>query len=331
MSVATTESKIDVDGRAGTAAAYGNANRLAGVRMRTEALNRAKIAISNLDFFYGGYKALSGISLKLPEKQVTGMIGPSGCGKSTLLRVLNRLHDMYPGQRATGEVLLDGQDILGPEVDLPRLRSRIGMVFQEPTPFPMSIRENIAFGVTLYEKLSRQEMDERVEGALIRRAVDRGQGQSVRGGRQAVGRPAAASLYRSRPRDPPGGDPTRRADQRARSDQHAKDRGSDQRAEEGLNHCHRHSQPAAGRALRRPGRVLLSRRDRRDGIGGADVHRPPAAGPCRPSCGSCSEGWANRNPHRSACLGSPADGYPEQSDYRTAGAGATPTNKWEAD
>jgi phosphate transport system ATP-binding protein len=171
MSGATTGSKIATDGMPGTAAAYGKSGGVAGVRMHTEALHHAKIAINNLDFFYGGYKALNGISLELPEKQVTGLIGPSGCGKSTLLRVLNRLYDMYPGQRATGEALLDGQDILGPKVDLPRLRRRIGMVFQKPTPFPMSIRENVAFGVKLYEKLSRPEMDERVEGALIRAAL----------------------------------------------------------------------------------------------------------------------------------------------------------------
>jgi phosphate transport system ATP-binding protein len=171
MSGATSARKIDADRRAGIAAPSGRLSGLGGVPMHTDTLNHAKIAIKNLDFFYGGYQALNGVSLKLPEKQVTGLIGPSGCGKSTLLRVLNRLYDMYPGQRATGEVLLDGQDILGSEVDLPRLRSRIGMVFQQPTPFPMSIHDNVAFGVRVHEKLSRADMDERVEGALTSAAL----------------------------------------------------------------------------------------------------------------------------------------------------------------
>ncbi len=114
---------------------------------------------------------MKGISLDLPERQVTGMIGPSGCGKSTLLRVLNRMYDLYPNQRATGEVMMDGQNILGPEIDVGALRSRIGMVFQKPTPFPMSIYDNIAFGVKLHEKLSKRQMDERVEWSLTRAAL----------------------------------------------------------------------------------------------------------------------------------------------------------------
>ena len=130
-----------------------------------------RIAIRGLDFFYGATQALRGISLDLPDRQVTGMIGPSGCGKSTLLRVLNRMYDLYPGQRATGEVLLDGRNIIGPEIDAIALRARIGMVFQKPTPFPMSIHENIAFGVRLHEKLSKSAMDERVEQALTRAAL----------------------------------------------------------------------------------------------------------------------------------------------------------------
>jgi len=130
-----------------------------------------RIAIENLEFFYGTNKALKGIALDLPERRVTGMIGPSGCGKSTLLRVLNRMYDLYPGQRAEGEVLLDGENILAPSVDLNLLRSRIGMVFQKPTPFPMSIIENIAFGVKLHERLNRAEMEERVEWSLSRAAL----------------------------------------------------------------------------------------------------------------------------------------------------------------
>jgi phosphate transport system ATP-binding protein len=133
--------------------------------------NAPRIAIKNLDFYYGAHKALKGINLNLPDRQVTGMIGPSGCGKSTLLRVLNRMYDLYPGQRATGEAMLDGQNIIDPGLDLNRLRSKIGMVFQKPTPFPMSIYNNIAFGVKLHEKLTKSQMDERVEWSLTRAAL----------------------------------------------------------------------------------------------------------------------------------------------------------------
>jgi phosphate transport system ATP-binding protein len=130
-----------------------------------------RVAIRDLDFFYGDNRALKGITLDLPDRQVTGMIGPSGCGKSTLLRVLNRMYSLYPGQRATGEVLLDGQNIIAADVDTNELRSKVGMVFQKPTPFPMSIHENVAFGVRLHEKLSKSAMDERVEWALSRAAI----------------------------------------------------------------------------------------------------------------------------------------------------------------
>jgi phosphate transport system ATP-binding protein len=132
---------------------------------------RPKLSLINLGFRYGETVALKGITLDLPARQVTGLIGPSGCGKSTLLRVLNRLYDMYPGQSASGAVLLDGIDILGPEVDLRRLRTRVGMVFQEATTFPMSIRGNIAFGIALHEHLSRAETALRVEQALTRAAL----------------------------------------------------------------------------------------------------------------------------------------------------------------
>jgi phosphate transport system ATP-binding protein len=116
-----------------------------GIQTRANSnLNEPRLAIRNLDFFYGGNQALKHVNLDLPDRQVTGMIGPSGCGKSTLLRVLNRMYDLYPGQRATGEVLMDGENIIAPEVDLNALRARIGMVFQKPTPFPMTIYENIA-------------------------------------------------------------------------------------------------------------------------------------------------------------------------------------------
>ena len=130
-----------------------------------------KVSIRNLNFFYDQHKALKDINLALHDKKVTAFIGPSGCGKSTLLRVLNRIYDLYPKQRATGEVLLDGQNILSPKQDLNLLRARIGMVFQKPTPFPMSIYDNIAFGIRLYEKLSNADMDDRVEAALRRAAL----------------------------------------------------------------------------------------------------------------------------------------------------------------
>ncbi len=131
----------------------------------------ARLSIRNLDFFYGTNQALKSIALDLPDKQVTGMIGPSGCGKSTLLRVLNRMYDLYPGQRAAGEVLMDGRNILAPDIDLNVLRSRVGMVFQKPTPFPMTIFENIAFGVKLHERLSRKDLNARVEWSLTRAAL----------------------------------------------------------------------------------------------------------------------------------------------------------------
>ena len=130
-----------------------------------------KISIRNLDFYYGTSKALKAISLPLYENKVTAFIGPSGCGKSTLLRILNRMYDLYPNQRAEGDVRFDGEDILSPKQDLNLLRARIGMVFQKPTPFPMSIYENIAFGVRLYEKLPRSELDGRVETSLRRAAL----------------------------------------------------------------------------------------------------------------------------------------------------------------
>ena len=127
-----------------------------------------KVAIRHLDFFYGDVRALKGVCLDLPQNQITCLIGPSGCGKSTLLRVLNRMYDLYPGQRAIGQVQLDGQDILGDGVDLNLLRWRIGMVFQKPVPFPMSVRENIALGIKTFETLPRAEIDLRVEQALTR-------------------------------------------------------------------------------------------------------------------------------------------------------------------
>jgi phosphate transport system ATP-binding protein len=136
-----------------------------------EAALKVKIAIRNLDFYYREFRALKAISLPLYANEATAFIGPSGCGKSTLLRVLNRMYDLYPGQRAEGQVLFDGKDILEPGLDLNLLRARVGMVFQKPTPFPMTIYENIAFGIRLYEKLPKSELDGRVEQALQRGAL----------------------------------------------------------------------------------------------------------------------------------------------------------------
>jgi len=131
----------------------------------------AKIQVRGLSFFYGASKALKDITLTLKANKTTAFIGPSGCGKSTLLRVLNRMYDLYPNQRAEGEVLLDGQNILAPGLDLNLLRARVGMVFQKPTPFPMSIYDNIAFGIRLYEKPPKSELDGKVESALRRSAL----------------------------------------------------------------------------------------------------------------------------------------------------------------
>jgi phosphate transport system ATP-binding protein len=135
------------------------------------ALPEAILQVRNLNFFYGSFKGLKNINLDIKKNTVTAFIGPSGCGKSTLLRTMNRMYDLYPGQRAEGEINFAGTNILDPKQDLNLLRSRIGMVFQKPTPFPMSIYDNIAFGVQLYESLSKSEMDERVEWALQKAAI----------------------------------------------------------------------------------------------------------------------------------------------------------------
>lgn len=132
---------------------------------------KEKVSIRHLNFYYGESQALKNLNLPLFENNVTAFIGPSGCGKSTLLRVLNRMYDLYPNQRAEGEVILDGVDILSPDVDVNFLRARVGMVFQKPTPFPMTIYENIAFGIRLYERLPRAELDVRVEESLRRAAL----------------------------------------------------------------------------------------------------------------------------------------------------------------
>ncbi len=130
-----------------------------------------KISVKDLNFYYGTFQGLKNINLDILERRITAFIGPSGCGKSTLLRTLNRMYDLYPGQRAVGEIMMNGKNVLDKSQDLNLLRARVGMVFQKPTPFPMSIYDNIAFGVKLYESLSKAEMDERVEWALKKAAI----------------------------------------------------------------------------------------------------------------------------------------------------------------
>mgnify|MGYP000202133335 CR=1 FL=1 len=132
---------------------------------------KSKISVKDLNFYYGKFHALKGINLEIPEKRVTAFIGPSGCGKSTLLRIFNRMFELYPEQRAEGQILLDGENLLTSKEDVALLRAKVGMVFQKPTPFPMSIYDNIAFGVKLFENLNATDMEERVEWALRKSAL----------------------------------------------------------------------------------------------------------------------------------------------------------------
>ena len=134
-------------------------------------MTQAKLSVRNLDFYYGRFHALKGINLEIPERKVTAFIGPSGCGKSTLLRTFNRMFELYPDQRAEGEIIFDGEDLLKSRKDVALIRAKVGMVFQKPTPFPMSIYDNIAFGVRLFEALNSGDMDERVEWALRKAAL----------------------------------------------------------------------------------------------------------------------------------------------------------------
>nr|WP_264752936.1 ATP-binding cassette domain-containing protein [Psychrobacter sp. ENNN9_III] len=158
----------------------------------------AKMQIRDLSFYYGEFQALKNINIDIPDKKVTAFIGPSGCGKSTLLRTFNRMYDLYPGMRAEGSINLDGKNILGKDIDVNLLRAQVGMVFQKPTPFPMSIYDNVAFGVRLYERLSKAELDNRVEWALKKIGTMAGgkrQAQSLR--LVLIRWAAAASVYRS--------------------------------------------------------------------------------------------------------------------------------------
>ena len=137
----------------------------------SKSADRIKLEVKDLNFYYGKFQAIKDVNLSIKENKVTAFIGPSGCGKSTLLRTFNRMFELYPGQRAEGQILLDGDDLLGSKLDISLIRAKVGMVFQKPTPFPMSIYDNVAFGVRLFEKLSKGEMDERVEWALSKAAL----------------------------------------------------------------------------------------------------------------------------------------------------------------
>jgi phosphate transport system ATP-binding protein len=162
--------------------------RVAQTRHATE---EPELLIRNFNFYYGKFQAIKNVSMDIHRRRVTAFIGPSGCGKSTLLRTINRMYDLYPAQRADGEMMLDGKNILDRDINLTDLRARVGMVFQKPTPFPMSIYDNVAFGVNLHEKLSKSEMDERVEWAIKKAALWgevkdklRQSGMSLSGGQQ---------------------------------------------------------------------------------------------------------------------------------------------------
>jgi phosphate transport system ATP-binding protein len=148
------------------ATAHRARNGATGGASEVDSPARDKVEVQHLDFYYGTTRALKDVNLTLADRSITAFIGPSGCGKSTLLRVLNRMYALYPGQRATGHVLLDGEDILEPTVDVAELRFRVGMVFQKPTPFPMSVFDNVAFGLRLAQRISRVDLEERVEAAL---------------------------------------------------------------------------------------------------------------------------------------------------------------------
>jgi phosphate transport system ATP-binding protein len=141
------------------------------IMMQAETITQSKISVQNLNFYYGKFHALKGINLEIPENKVTAFIGPSGCGKSTLLRTFNRMYELYPEQRAEGAIILDGENLLTSKEDVALIRAKVGMVFQKPTPFPMSIFDNIAFGVKLFENLSKSDMEDRVEWALRKAAL----------------------------------------------------------------------------------------------------------------------------------------------------------------
>jgi len=192
-------------------------------------ISNPKLEVKNLNFYYGKFHALRNVSMQIPEKQVTAFIGPSGCGKSTLLRTFNRMFELYPEQRAEGQINMDGENLLTSKMDISLIRAKVGMVFQKPTPFPLSIYDNIAFGVRLFENLSKGEMDERVEWALTKAALWEEaknklhqSGHSLSGGQQA-----AAPVHRARHRHQARGPAAGRTLLGAGSDLHGQDRRTD--------------------------------------------------------------------------------------------------------
>ncbi len=215
-----------------------------------EACNRPKMAARNLDFYYNGSQALKNVNFDIAEKRVTALIGPSGCGKSTLLRVFNRIYSIYPKLEAKGEVLLDGENILDPKFPLNRLRSKVGMVFQKPVPFPMSIYDNIAYGIRHYEKLPKSEMDARVEQALTQAALWgevkdklKQSALGLSGGQQQ--RLCIARAIALKPEVILLDEPTSALDPLATG----QDRAADRRTQERVHDRDRHPQHAAGRTL----------------------------------------------------------------------------------
>lgn len=244
----------------------------------SSALTSSKLTVRDLNFYYGKFHALKGINLDIPEKKVTAFIGPSGCGKSTLLRTFNRMFELYPEQRAEGQILLDGENLLTSKQDVALIRAKVGMVFQKPTPFPMSIYDNIAFGVKLFENLSSSDMDDRVEWALRKAALwgevkDKLQqsGSGLSGGQQQ--RLCIARGIAIKPEVLLLDEPCSALDPISTAKI-----GADCRTEERLHRRHRHAQHAAGGPLQRlhglhvPGRPGGIRRHR------ADVLQAPAQG-----------------------------------------------------
>lgn len=193
-------------------------------------LQDTKIAINNLDFFYGDFHALKNINLRIAKNKVTAFVGPSGCGKSTLLRTLNRMYEQYPNQSAQGEILFEGENLLTTETDIALIRAKIGMVFQKPTPFPMSIYDNVAFGIRLFEKLPKSELNDRVEWALTKAALwNEVKDKSKR--RQFIRRSATAFMYCTRYCGKTGSFIVRRTLFGARPDFNHENRRIDQRVE----------------------------------------------------------------------------------------------------
>jgi ABC-type uncharacterized transport system YnjBCD ATPase subunit len=238
--------------------------------MAANGSDTVKVAIKNLSFYYGSVPALKEVTLNIKRNKVTAIIGPSGCGKSTLLRVLNRIYEIYPHQRAEGEVLMDGQNILSSEQDLNLLRAKVGMVFQKPTPFPMTIFDNVAFGIDLYEKLPRSEMQGRVETALRRAALWEEVKDKLNASGTSLGWPATALVHRALRRNEARSDFAGRTLLGPGPDIDCENRRADRGACRRLYDRARNAQHAAGITRFRlhrfhvPGRARRIRRNRKD-------------------------------------------------------------------